>query len=105
MTEWSIRDDFLSELERSIDGIRKMQQLLDDLGTYPTGETLTVVLWRSVVLDDECREVSEYGSKWAKLCSMLRQCVDLCHKLNALVQLKRQPRSGKSRVSGSKPES
>lgn len=56
-----------------------MQQLVDDLGTYPTGETLTDVLWRSVLLDDECEKGLEYGGQWAKLCSMLRQCVDLCH--------------------------
>ena len=65
-----------------------MQQRVDDLGTYPTEETLTNVLWRSLVFDDEGMMGSEYRGQWAKLCSILRQCEDLCHKFISFSQAK-----------------
>ena len=85
-TKSGIENSFLFPLQLIMNDTRTMQRLVDEIGSYPTGETLTHVLWRSTILDDGCKEDLEFSGQWAQLCSMLGQSVDLCHELISFLE-------------------
>lgn len=82
----AVIDRLSCSFQRLIDQICTRQRVVDDLVKYPTGEVLTDVFWRSASLDDKCTLGLESSGERKTFCLMLRQCVDLCHKLIPLAQ-------------------